>query len=98
MAVNLGKITEHFIPFMSDFPFNTKDVRFVGSPIDLIIFDGHNERRDDIEIVIVEVKTGTSKLSIPQQRIKEAVLNKRIRWLVTGGDFERTRQASLNLK
>ena len=94
-AVHLGKITEHFIPFMSAFPYNTKDVRFVGSPIDLIIFDGHNEQRDKIEIIIVEVKTGKSKLSQPQQKIKDAVLNGRVRWLETGGDFGEKKDANL---
>ena len=39
-AVTLGKSLEHLIPYFPDFPYNPKDVRFLGSPIDLIVFDG----------------------------------------------------------
>lgn len=88
-AVHTGKVTEHFIPFMKGFPYNVKDARFIGSPIDLIIFDGHNEQRE-ITIVFTEVKTGKSKLSPAQQRIKEAVLSQRVRWWETGGEFTGT--------
>ena len=97
-AVNLGKITEHFIPFMSKFPYNPKDVRFIGSPIDLIVFDGHSDKKDQITLVIVEVKTGNSKLSSPQQRIKEAVIAGRVHWLETGGDFAKSEQQEIDFK
>ena len=79
-AVILGKVTEHLIPFMNNFPYNHKDVRFIGSPIDLIVFDGCSDDEDEIVIYIIEVKTGTSKLSKMQQKIKIAVNNKRIVW------------------
>lgn len=86
-AVNLGKVTEHFIPFMSGFPYNPKDVRFLGSPIDLIIFDGHSDKKDEITIYMCEVKTGGSKLSYAQQRIREAVLAQRVKWIELNGEF-----------
>jgi predicted Holliday junction resolvase-like endonuclease len=38
--VAVGKITEHFIPFLPDFKYNPKEARFFGSPIDFIVFDG----------------------------------------------------------
>jgi predicted Holliday junction resolvase-like endonuclease len=79
-SVNLGKITEHLVPFHVDFPFNPKDARFIGSPIDMIVFDGHSEKREEIIIYIVEVKTGNSKLTPIQQKIKAAVLKGDIRW------------------
>jgi predicted Holliday junction resolvase-like endonuclease len=79
-SVNLGKITEHLVPFHVDFPFNPKDARFIGSPIDMIVFDGHAERKDEILIYIVEIKTGNSRLTEIQQKIKRAVLRGDIRW------------------
>lgn len=79
----LGKVTEHLIPFSEALKgFNPKDMRFIGSPIDLIIFDGAEElNRDEMTIYFVEVKTGTSALSKRQQIIKEAIQNRRIKWM-----------------
>jgi predicted Holliday junction resolvase-like endonuclease len=79
-SVNLGKITEHLLPFHINFPFNPKDARFIGSPIDLIVFDGHSDKKDDIIIYIVEIKTGNSKLTEIQKKIKEATIKGNIRW------------------
>jgi predicted Holliday junction resolvase-like endonuclease len=78
----MGKITEHLLPFHSNFPFNHKDVRFIGSPIDLLVFDGHNEGEENITVYFIEVKTGTSKLSVKQQNIKRAIEQKRVKWEV----------------
>jgi len=78
----LGKVTEHLIPFSEAMKhFNPKDIRFIGSPIDLVIFSGAEELRDDISIHFVEVKTGTSALSKRQQLIKAAIEQGRIFWL-----------------
>lgn len=79
----LGKVTEHLIPFSEAMKqFNPKDIRFIGSPIDLIVFDG-SEKLDGGQVTIhfIEVKTGTSALSKRQQLIRDAVENKRIEWL-----------------
>ena len=78
----LGKVTEHLIPFSEAMKqFNPKDIRFIGSPIDLIVFDGAEELRNDISIHFIEVKTGTSALSKRQQLIKDAIQNRRIHWM-----------------
>ncbi|HCY77456.1 MAG TPA: hypothetical protein DHV28_16190 [Ignavibacteriales bacterium] len=79
-SVNLGKITEHLMPFHINFPFNPKDARFIGSPIDMIVFDGHSDKKEDIVIYIVEIKTGNSKLTEIQKKIKEATIRGNIRW------------------
>ncbi len=80
-SVSLGKITEHLVPFHSSFPFNPKDARFIGSPIDIIVFDGLAEKKDKIALYIIEIKTGNSRLSGIQYKIKEAVLNGDVHWL-----------------
>ncbi|HTE18301.1 MAG TPA: Holliday junction resolvase-like protein [Armatimonadota bacterium] len=78
-AVNLGKITEHLIPYMSGFPYNPKDARFFGSPVDLIVFDGMDEGcvRD---VVFLEIKTGSSALNARQRQIRDAITSGRVRW------------------
>jgi predicted Holliday junction resolvase-like endonuclease len=87
-SVNLGKITEHLIPFHLDFPFNPKDARFIGSPIDMIVFDGYSDKKDELIIYIVEIKTGNSKLTEIQKKIKEAVFKGEIRWCEINPDYE----------
>jgi predicted Holliday junction resolvase-like endonuclease len=79
-AVNLGKITEHLVPFHTKFPFNPKDAKFIGNPIDLIVFDGASDEEEKVTIYFVEIKTGKSRLSSKQQKIKSAVLNREIIW------------------
>lgn len=78
-SVIMGKVTEHLVPYFFDFPFNPKEVRFIGSPIDLIVFQ-NLESGEPVEIHFVEIKTGNSGLSTRQKSIKEAVDNKRVFW------------------
>ena len=78
-SVVIGKVTEHLAPYISDFPYNPKDARFLGTPVDLIIFDGMCE--DNLrEIVFLEVKSASSTLTTRERRIRDAVIEKRIQW------------------
>lgn len=78
-AVILGKVTEHLVPFQKNFPFNPKEARFIGSPIDIIVFDGI-DNEDVVDIYILEIKTGNSSLNKRQRLIRDAVINKRVHW------------------
>ncbi len=73
-AVKYGKLTEQFIPFIEDFPFDSAGFRFIGSPIDGIVFDEN-------EIVFCEFKTASSALSQKQKKIKQMVKDKKVKWL-----------------
>jgi predicted Holliday junction resolvase-like endonuclease len=78
-AVVSGKVTEHLAPYIGVFPYNPKDVRFLGAPVDLIVFDGMNE--DDLrEIVFLEVKTSSASLTTRERRIRDAVLAGKVGW------------------
>jgi predicted Holliday junction resolvase-like endonuclease len=78
-AVVTGKVSEHLAPYMPGFPYDPKDARFLGAPIDLVVFDGMSE--DSLrEIVFLEVKSGSSTLSTRERRIRDAVLARRVRW------------------
>ena len=78
-SVIIGKVTEHLTPWLPDFPYNPKDARFLGSPVDMIIFDGCDE--DNLqEIVFLEIKTNSSTLSARQRQIRDAVRAGKVVW------------------
>lgn len=79
-AVTTGKISEQLLPFLPDFPFNPRDARFLGSPVDLIVFDGLAEERVR-RVVLVEVKTGRAGLSSRERLVRDAVRDGRVEWL-----------------
>lgn len=41
-----GQIGEQFTPFITDFPYNPSDCRFMGEPIDYVIFQNLHECAD----------------------------------------------------
>jgi predicted Holliday junction resolvase-like endonuclease len=74
-----GKSLEKLIPFLDRFPYDPHDVRWLGDPIDLVIFDGKSE--DNLrQVVFCEVKSGDSKLTKTQRDVKDAVENKKVKW------------------
>ena len=75
----MGKVTEHMTPWIPDFPYNPTDARFIGSPIDMIVFDGSDEDKLR-KIVFLEIKTNTSGLSSRQRQIRDAIEAGRVEW------------------
>ena len=75
----IGKITEHFIPYLPDFPYNPQDARFLGAPIDFIVFDGLSEGEIK-EVVLVEVKTNKGSLSKRERQIRDIVNQGHVKW------------------
>lgn len=78
-AVTVGRVFEQLVPYLPEFPFNPKDARFLGSPVDFVVFDGLDDgavRR----IVFVEVKTSTADLSTRERRVRDAVRAGRVEW------------------
>ncbi len=69
-----GKFKEQLAPFLPDFKFNPTDARFLGSPLDFIIFDGAAENKVK-KIVFVEVKSGKSKLTKKEEQIRDVIYN-----------------------
>jgi predicted Holliday junction resolvase-like endonuclease len=78
-AVVSGKVTEHLTPYIGAFPYNPQDVRFLGAPIDLIVFDGLSEG-DLRGIIFLEVKTNTSNLSTRERKIRDAIQARKVAW------------------
>ena len=79
LAVTTGKVYEQLVPCLPDFPFNPRDVRFLGSPVDFVVFDGLSDG-NVTRIVFVEVKTGAAELSTRERRIRDAVQDSRVEW------------------
>ena len=78
-AVLSGQFSEQLAPFFPDFPFSPTECKFLGRPMDFIVFKGANEKKID-EIIFVEVKSGKSKLSSTEKSLKETIENKNVRW------------------
>lgn len=83
-AVLKGKVGEQMAPMLTEFDHRPSDARFVGSPVDYVVFDGYTEAKDGdgsgIEVVLMDVKTGDSKLSPVQEEIKRAAERGRLSW------------------
>jgi predicted Holliday junction resolvase-like endonuclease len=79
LAVTSGKVHEQLIPYLPAFPFNPKDVRFLGSPIDLVVFDGLAEGRIR-RIVFLEVKTGGAGLTSRERCVRDVVRAHDVEW------------------
>jgi predicted Holliday junction resolvase-like endonuclease len=72
-------VHEQLIPYLPDFPYNPKDVRFLGSPVDLVVFDGLAEGRMR-RVVFVEVKTGAAGLTARERSVREVVHARSVEW------------------
>lgn len=85
-SVRVGKEMERLVPFFSEFQYNPRDIRWLGDPVDFVIFNGYSEAKDVgdptkmNEIVICEIKTGKSRVSKYERRIKELIEDKRMKW------------------
>ena len=80
-AVLGGQMVEQVAPYLPNFPCNPADARFIGKPIDFIGFSGLAEKNCVDEVLLIEVKTGESKLSDREKEIKNAVKEGRVRYV-----------------
>jgi predicted Holliday junction resolvase-like endonuclease len=79
-AVLGGKFTEQMIPYLPQFKYDPTEARFIGSPIDFIVFPGLS-LGDPQEIVIIEVKTGKHRqLSAQEKKIRQLIEDGMVRW------------------
>ena len=85
-----GQFAENLSPYLPNFPFNPSECKFVGKPIDFIVFKGLDNKQTE-EIIFVEVKTGKSKLSGTEKHIKEVIQNKKVKWMEYRVDEEITK-------
>lgn len=80
-----GQAAEQIAPMLPEFAFLPSDARFLGHPVDYVVFDGLSEG-DDVEIVLVEVKSGNARMNDNERRIRDAVDAGRVRFEVVRVD------------
>ena len=73
MSVIHGQNIEELVPFSKNFPYDYRNFKFIGMPIDGIVFN-------DDGIVFVEIKTGSSRLNNKQEKIKNLIEKKEVYW------------------
>lgn len=86
-AVLKGKMAEQIAPLLPGFNYWPADARFLGDPVDYIIFDGYSTCKDgandgdDLEVVLVDIKKGArTTLNRGQRQIARAIEAGRIRF------------------
>jgi predicted Holliday junction resolvase-like endonuclease len=72
-AVSKGLMLESICPYLPDFKYHPRDARFLGDPIDFVVFEGLFRGRKVKELTILEVKSGDSKMDETETSIKKAV-------------------------
>jgi predicted Holliday junction resolvase-like endonuclease len=77
-ATSRGHAADHLAPYLPDFAYHPSDCRFLGSPIDHVIFDGLHERGIVERIVFLEIKTQQSKLKKSQLAVRRALEEGRV--------------------
>jgi predicted Holliday junction resolvase-like endonuclease len=74
----LGQAAEQLAPFLPGFGFNPKDAKFIGQPVDYVIFDGLADgalRR----VVFLEIKTA-GRLNGNERQLRDIVTEKAVEW------------------
>lgn len=72
--VRVGLIGEQIAPFLDAWPFETKNFKFMGAPIDGISFE-------DDGVVFIEIKTGHARLSPKQRQIRKQVRDGKVKFM-----------------
>ena len=70
-STKYGQISEEFFPLEQSYPYESKNFKFLGNPIDGIQFN--NDR-----IIIIEFKTNKSQLSQKQRHIRDLIINHKV--------------------
>ena len=78
-AVLGGQFSEQLAPYLPDFPYSPTECRFLGKPIDLVVFKGM-DGKDISEVKFVEIKSGKSKLNQHEAKLRDVIKEKKVSW------------------
>ena len=73
-AVKQGLTLEQWIPISENYPWDHRNFRFLGDPIDGIQFENN-------KILLVEFKSGNSRMSNKQKAIQQLVENGKVEFV-----------------
>ena len=79
-AVIGGQFSEQLAPYLPNFQFLPTECKFLGKPIDFIVFKGMDEKNIN-EVIFVEVKSGNAKLNAHEKNLKDTIDKKKVRWV-----------------
>ena len=85
-AVLKGKMAEQLAPILPEFQYLPSDAKFLGDPVDYVIFNGYTDFRDgegtaeQIEVILLDIKSGGARLTKGQQAIAQAIREGRVRF------------------
>jgi len=78
-TVLTGHFSEQLAPYLPDFPFSPTECKFLGKPVDLLVFKGL-DTKDPEEVVFVEVKSGDAQLSQTERKLRDVIRQKKVSW------------------
>ena len=70
-SVKYGQMTEQFMPFLKNYPYDPQEFKGIYKPIDGIQFE-------EDKIIFVEFKTNKSRMSDKQKNIKQLIENGKV--------------------
>ena len=73
LASRYGKTVEQFMPFLTDYPYDPGNFRFLGTPVDGVQFS-------EDKITFIEFKAAGGQLTERQRQIKKIIEDKRVGW------------------
>jgi len=74
-----GNVIQQLIPYFPEYKYTPSDSRFMGSPLDIIVFNGLS--KDCVEeVVFIEIKSGKNYPTKRQKSIKKAIENGKVRY------------------
>ncbi|MEM2112334.1 MAG: Holliday junction resolvase-like protein [Candidatus Bathyarchaeia archaeon] len=81
-AVSKGLMLEHICPYLPSFAHHPRDARFLGDPIDFVVFNGLFPKREVTELTIAEVKSGGAQLNEVEKSIEKTIRKGRVNFEV----------------
>ncbi len=66
LSTKYGRISEQFMPFIEDYPYDSNCFRFIGDPIDGVQFN-------EDKIVFMEFKTSGARMTSRQKEIRRLI-------------------------
>lgn len=93
--VRRGLEGENFAPFAQE-SWDPKDFRHIGDPVDYIVYAGSAGIKDGTQaqldgVVLLDIKTGKSRLNKIQRRVRDAVQEGRVQFATYNPDTEELR-------
>ena len=74
-----GEFSEQLAPYLPNFPFSPTETKFIGKPIDLVVFKGMDQK-NITEVIFVEVKSGKSRLNPNERILRNVIDDKKVSW------------------